>query len=135
VTISCGGGSSGPTQPPSPTPPTEVFSVSGFVYYDENRNNLVDADETVRLGDVQLSIAGRTATSAPTTGRLVVEGVPRGAFSRSILSSSLPPFFVPGGAISIDVPQSTEIPIPVALPIGGNSPYVYATHGLPRQMT
>jgi lysophospholipase L1-like esterase len=103
--------------------------VSGFVFYDENRNNRVDPDETIRLGDVQIQIAGRTATSAPSTGRVVVEGVPRGSFSVGILTSSLPPFFIPGGALNVDVPQPAEIGIPVALPIGGNNRWVYLAEG------
>jgi lysophospholipase L1-like esterase len=131
VTIGCGGSSSGPTQPPSPspTPPTEVFSISGFVFYDENRNNRLDADEAVRLGDVQIQIAGRTGTSAPTTGQVVVEAVPRGTFSVGIQTSSLPPFFVPGGAIDVDVPQSSAIPIPVALPVNGNNRWDFLAEG------
>lgn len=123
-----GGGSSAPTSPPAPTPPGEVYSVSGLVFYDENRNNVLDPDETVRLGDVEVQVAGRTAASAA-TGRVLVEGVPAGAHPVLIQAPSLPPFFVAGAPVTVEVPRASETPIPVALPIGQNRPYNYLVEG------
>jgi lysophospholipase L1-like esterase len=129
LTAACGGGSSnGPTNP-SPTPPVETFSVSGFLFYDENRNNTVDSDEAIRLGEVEVDIAGRSGLSAQTTGQFDVEGVPAGTHTVGIRTPSLPPFFVPGGAVTVPVPSTTRTAVPVALPIGTNTPFVYLAEG------
>lgn len=128
ATTACGGGS-GPTTPPTPTPPSEVFSVAAFVYFDENRNNAVDGGEDIRLGDVEIEIAGRAARSTGTSGAVVVAGVPAGAHPVTIRTSSLPPHFVAGGAVTAQVPSTTEIPLPVALPIGQNVPFRYLASG------
>jgi lysophospholipase L1-like esterase len=129
ATTACGGGNSTPGTPSTPTPPSEVFSVAAFVYFDENRNNAVDGGEDIRLGDVEIEIAGRAARSTGASGAVVVAGVPAGAHPVTIRTSSLPPYFVPGGSVTAQVPSTTEIPLPVALPIGQNVPFRYLASG------
>src|SRR4051812_43459436 len=75
----CGGGSSsGPTPVPTPsTVPGATFAAT--VYYDENGNGRADADETIRVPDVEVTIGGRSARSEKATGRAVITGVPAGA--------------------------------------------------------
>jgi lysophospholipase L1-like esterase len=112
-----------------PTPPAEVFSVAAFLYLDENRNNVVDGDEDIRLADVEIEVAGRVGRSSGTTGAVVVPGVPAGAHPVTIRTTSLPPFFVAGGVVTAQVPSTTETPLPVALPTGQNVPFRYLASG------
>jgi lysophospholipase L1-like esterase len=125
VLSSCGGGNELVTPPP----PVDTFFVSGFVYWDENRNNVADADETIRLGEVEVEIAGRSGVSAQQTGRFEVQGVPAGTLPVGVRAPSLPPFFVAGAPAAAQVPGSAPVPVPVALPIGGNTPFVYLAEG------
>ena len=130
--MSCGGGgngSSAPTGPSSPTPPASLHSVTASVYYDANRNNAVDPGESVRIGDVVLQIGGASGRTEAGTGRAVVQGVPAGTQPIVVQLSSLPPFFVPGTQVTIEVPRGDEVPVPVALPIGRNSPFRYLASG------
>jgi lysophospholipase L1-like esterase len=126
---SCGGGSSSPTNPSSPTPPAVVYSVLATVYYDVNRNNVLDPEETVRLFDVDLEIGGGTGRTEARTGQATVQGVPAGAHQVVVQPSSLPPFFAPGATTTVVAPQTEEAFIPVALPIGQNNPFWYLATG------
>jgi lysophospholipase L1-like esterase len=129
LATACGGGSKSPVSPPTATPPAEVYSVTAFLFDDENGNNLADPDETIRFGDVEVEIAGRVGRSNGTTGAVVVPGVPAGAYPVTVRTASLPPFFVPGGGLTAQVPSPTETPIPVTLPIGHNVPFRYLASG------
>jgi len=124
----CASGSS-PTATPSPTPAAETFPVSAVVYFDENRNNVLDPSETIRLGGVQVEVGGRTGASDAATGRVSIAGVPGGVFTANVQAASLPPFFVAGAAVSLTVPSDAVPPIPVALPIGSNAPFEYLVSG------
>lgn len=129
---SCGGGSNGPTdptQPSTPTPPASLHSVTAFVFYDLNRNNAVDSGEGVRLGDVVVQIGGASARTEAGSGKAVVQGVPAGSHPIVLQAASLPPHFVPGAPVTIEVPRSAEVPVPVALPIGQNTPFRYLASG------
>jgi lysophospholipase L1-like esterase len=128
VATACGGGSSPPSSPTTPTPPSQVFSVSAVVYDDEDRNSAVDGDETIRFGDVEVEVAGRVGRSS-STGAVVVQGVPAGAYPIAIRTASLPPFFVAGGTPTVQVPGTVETPVPVVLPIGSNVPFRYLASG------
>lgn len=131
VMAACGGGSGGPSTPttPSPTPPTSLHSVVAWVYYDINRNNLADSGESDRLSDVVLQIGGASGRTEAGTGKAVVQGVPAGTHPITVQVSSLPPFFVPGAPVTIEVPRSEEVSVPVALPIGRNTPFRYLVSG------
>lgn len=99
------------------------------VYYDVNRNNVLDADETVRLSNVELQIGGGSGRTEVGTGRAAVQGVPEGTHDIVVQPASLPPFFVGGAPVRIDVPRVEEVLVPVALPIGQNLPFRYLSSG------
>jgi lysophospholipase L1-like esterase len=128
LSTACGGGSSSPGSPTTPTPPVEVFPVAAVVFYDENRNSSVDADETIRFGDAEVEVAGRVGRSSG-TGSVVIPGVPAGAHPLTLRTASLPPFFVAGGTPTVQVPGTAETPLPVVLPIGPNVPFRYLASG------
>jgi lysophospholipase L1-like esterase len=129
LSASCGGGSKSPSSPPTATPPVETYSVAAFLFDDENRNNLADAGETIRFGDVEVEIAGRVGRSNSPTGAVVVPGVPAGTYPVTVRTASLPPFFVAPSALAAQVPATTETPIPISLPIGANVPFRYLASG------
>jgi lysophospholipase L1-like esterase len=103
--------------------------VPGYVFYDENRNNVADPDETIRFGDVDVEVSGRSGVSAQSTGQFDVQGVPAGTYPIGIRTPSLPAFFVAGASPTVQVPGTARTPVPVALPIGSNSPWVYLSEG------
>jgi lysophospholipase L1-like esterase len=122
----CGGGSGG--GPGGPSGPS--YSVTTTVFYDQNANGVLDANEAVRLPQVEVvvgSVSGRSATG----GQAVVTGVPPGAQQVAIRTESLPVFYVPSAPLSVQVPEATsgEIRFPVMLPIGANNPNVYLAFG------
>jgi lysophospholipase L1-like esterase len=123
-----GGGSSSPTGPgPTPDP---GFGVSGLVFYDENGNGGLDASEVVRLPGTTVSIGGRTG-QAQEGGRFTVAGVPAGTQSAQAQPESLPPYYVPGALVAVNVPPTagTEVAVPVVLDIGNNRPNYYLAFG------
>lgn len=123
----CGGGGGG--NPVGPTPPPGS-PVSGFVFYDENANGVADPTETVRLPAVTVSVGGRTAQSTA-GGRVTVSDVPMGAQAASLRLDGLPPYFTPGAAVPLTVPQAagTDLAIPATLATGGNRPNTYIAFG------
>ncbi len=121
------GGSGSPTAPSSPPAPT--YAVSVVVYYDENANGMLDADEEGRLPSVVVDVSGRTATTELRTGRARVTGILAGARTASVRVESLPLFWVAGAGVPVDVPTERELELPVQLPIGGNSRNVFMAFG------
>jgi lysophospholipase L1-like esterase len=122
----CGGGGS-PTAPSTPPPPT--FSVSAVVFYDEDGDGRLDAEEEGRLPGVVVDIGGRTAATELRTGRARVTGILGGARTASVRVDSLPPYWVAGDAVPVDVPTERELELAVRLPIGGNTPNLYMAFG------
>ena len=104
-------------------------TVSAVVFYDENENGRLEADETVRLPGVRIEVAGKTALSADRTGRAGVEGVPEGAHDATLDTATLPPFFVAPPAVPVSVPTAGDVILPVTLPIGANRPNTYMAFG------
>src|SRR6266852_5520940 len=95
----CGGGSSsGPTPVSSPTP-VPGATVVAVVFYDENGNGRADADEQIRVPDVEVTVGGRSAKSAAATGQAVVTGVPVGAQMIAVKADTLPPFYSAQAAV------------------------------------
>jgi lysophospholipase L1-like esterase len=123
----CGGGGSpaGPNPPPTEPPGT---SVSALVFYDENGNGVLDPLESIRLPGVTVTIATRTGQTA-SGGHAIVANVPAGAQIASVRPESLPPYFVPGPQVSVQVPAAGEVSVPVTLPIGTNRANVYMAFG------
>jgi lysophospholipase L1-like esterase len=101
------------------------------VFYDENANGSLDEGEVSRVPNVEVSVGGRTARSETLTGRFTVDGVPAGPQTVAVRGETLPPFFVAGPPLSVQVPQAAgaEARLPLTLPIGGNKPNVYMAFG------
>jgi lysophospholipase L1-like esterase len=125
--VACGG-TGGPTQPTPPPEPT--YPVTAVVFYDENGNGVPDPSEAVRLPQVDVVVQGvGSAKTAAITGQAVVMGVKAGSQSVAIRTESLPMFYVPGPPVSVQVPQTGVVNLPVVLPIGSNQPNVYMAFG------
>jgi lysophospholipase L1-like esterase len=128
----CGGGSpSGPTSQPSPSTPPGA-TVVATLYYDENQNGRADADEAIRIPDVEVSIGGRTARSEKTTGRAVVTGVPAGAQTLTVRADTLPPFYAleqPVMPVQVSLPDGGQVMVALTLPIADNQTNVYMAFG------
>jgi len=126
----CGGSSSGPTPVSSPTP-VPGATVVAVVYYDENGNGRADADEVIRVPDVEVTIGGRSAKSETATGRAVVTGVPTGAQTVTVKVDTLPPFYAAEAAVQVQVPtpDGAQTMVGLTLAIAGNQPNVYMAFG------
>jgi lysophospholipase L1-like esterase len=118
-----GGGTSTPSGPSEPSVPT--YSVTAVVFYDENGNGQLDASEAVRVPGVGVVIGTGTGTSAAGTGQAVVTGIREGALTAAVRTESLPAYFQPPAPAAIQVPGTTEVRIPLTLPIGSNKANVY----------
>src|SRR5687768_1016080 len=86
----CGGGGGSPVAPPPPVPTHPVVIT---VFYDENGNGSADSTETVRVPEVEVEVAGRTARTEKATGRATVAGVPEGSHRVSAREATLPAFY------------------------------------------
>jgi lysophospholipase L1-like esterase len=125
LATACGGGSSGPTDPGSPTPGSPV---SGFVYYDENANGVPDAAETVRLPGVGVAVGGKSATTVE-GGRFSLS-VPNGSQTAQASASTLPAYFAPGTAVSVAVPPPGDVAVAAVLGLGARArPNAYLGFG------
>lgn len=122
----CGAGGSSPT---TPEVPTGTNSLSVVVFYDENANGLLDASEVSRVPGVVVEAGGRSARAEALTGRALLTGLAAGTHTLAARSDSLPPFYHAGTGLSVGVPQTTEVALPITLPIGGNRPGVYLAFG------
>ena len=117
--LACGGGG---TVGPDVGAGTHTISVT--VFQDDNRNGRRDPEETAVVPDVDIEVAGRTARSGRGTGLATVTGVAAGTHAVGIRAASLPPYYVPGAAMTVEAPQAAaaSVLVPVVLPIGGNGP-------------
>lgn len=111
----CGGGGGGSPAAPT-TPSVQTFPVSVVVFYDENRNGVLDSNEGVRLPNVAVAAAGQSARTA--SGGTATLQVPGGEQRIAITQESLPPYYLPGQPGTVNVPQQSQIVLPVTLPIG-----------------
>jgi lysophospholipase L1-like esterase len=121
----CGGG--GGASGPSSVQPT--FSLSGAVFYDENGNGRLDPTENTRLGDVVVEVSGKSGRTSKVLGEFTVDGVAGGAQAVTLRRGSLPPYYVPPASVSVTLPQSQSLLIPVTLPISNNRANVYMGFG------
>jgi lysophospholipase L1-like esterase len=121
--VGCGGGSSTPDGPTGPTVPT--YSVAVTVFYDQDSDGQLDANEAARVPGVQVVIGTGSGTSAPGTGIASVTGIQEGALSVAVRTESLPAYYQAPSPATIQVPGATEARIGLTLPIGDNSPNLY----------
>jgi len=139
---SCGDKGGSPTGPgPMPTTPPggggggsqngETYTVTAVVFFDENSNGVLDGSEGGRVPDVEVQLGFETGRSEKRTGRVVIAGVPGGPEAVGVRPESLPPFYAPPPASTVQVPADTagELPIPLRLPIGHNRPACYMAFG------
>jgi lysophospholipase L1-like esterase len=101
-----------------------------LVFYDQNGNGALDADEGVRLPGVRVAAGSQTATSAA-GGHFSLGGLADGAQTVSVQLDSLPPYFQPGSlrTTTLPVDSGTVVAVPVTLSIGGNRPNKYLAFG------
>jgi lysophospholipase L1-like esterase len=124
----CGGG--GPTGPSTPaTPAVPTYSVTVTVFYDQNGNGQLDANEAVRIPGVDVVIGAGTGKSAAGTGMAVVSGVVEGSQTVMLRTETIPTYFQPENPVSVQVPATGEVRIPLTLPIGRNNANVYLGYG------
>ena len=127
LAAACGGGSGGGPTGPDQTP---RHPVALTVFYDENGDGLAEANESARVPDVAVEIAGQSGTSAKVTGETTVPNVPDGRHTVGLRTGTLPPYYrLSGAAPSVDVPQGTPAAVPLTLPIGGNRANRYLGFG------
>lgn len=125
----CGGGGGGGTPGPvNPGPVVPTHAVQALVYYDENGDGHLNGDELVRLPGVSVRI-GPAAARTTAGGRVTVAAVPQGHQQASLPLDGLPPFYVPGPPVDVDVPASAPLELPVTLPIGENFTNRYMAFG------
>jgi len=125
--VACGGNHNTPVTPTQPTPPT--YSVTATVFYDENGNGQLDPQEASRVPGVQVVIGGGSGTSAPGSGVAQVTGIAEGTYAVSVNDGSLPRYYQPLPAGTVQEPGSAEVRVPLTLPIGRNQPSVYFGYG------
>ena len=120
-----GGGGSGPT-------PVRTGAVVGAVFYDENGNGQLDPQESTRVAEAQVEVAGRSARSGRVNGEFRIDAVPEGQHMLTVRAASLPPYFTPppqGVPVTIPQADGRNALVPVSLPIGENRPNVYMAFG------
>jgi lysophospholipase L1-like esterase len=99
------------------------------VFYDENGSGTLDPAEGARVPDVEVSLGGRSARSAVGTGRTVIDGVAAGSVIPTVNTATLPPYYNVGRVPTVQVPTTSEVAIPLVLPIGSNRPNTYLAFG------
>ncbi|HUL79906.1 MAG TPA: GDSL-type esterase/lipase family protein, partial [Vicinamibacteria bacterium] len=111
-----------------PTPPPGA-PVAGFVFYDENGNGVADPSEAVRLPSVGVTIGG-ASTTTQAGGRFSLSSVPIGAQTAQVSPGTLPAYFTPGAAVSVAVPATGDVAVPVVLTLGPQAqPNLYLAFG------
>lgn len=125
---SCGGSPGAPTPVPSPSAaPVATHTIAVTVYYDQNANQALDADEAVRMPRAVV-VAGAGAATADASGRASLT-LPAGTHTLTVRADSLPPYYRAGTGALVELPRDAEVRIPVTLPIGSNRPNVYMAFG------
>jgi lysophospholipase L1-like esterase len=103
--------------------------VSGFVFYDENGNGIVDPNEIVRLPSVGVTVGG-VAGSTAAGGRFSLPSVPNGSQTAQARPDTLPAYFTAGTPLSVSVPPSGDVAVPAVLAISGRAqPNIYLAFG------
>lgn len=125
MAVGCGGGGS-PTGPSSTPEPT--FPVTVVVFQDDNGNGRLDPNEGARIPDVEVRVGSASARSASGSGRAVIMA-PGGAQTVTANPTTLPPFFVAGPPLAVQVPATGDVEVPLTLPVGSNNPRVFMPFG------
>lgn len=126
ILSACGGTGVGPSPVATPTPLTRPVNVTAFL--DENGNGVFDASEGTRIPNAEIVIGSARATSAALSGQATLQAA-EGPQTLTVTASSLPPFYRPPAPISITVPTSGAVMVPITLPRGSNRANVYMAFG------
>jgi lysophospholipase L1-like esterase len=114
---------------PSP-PPVPTYSITATVFYDENGNGQLDPGETVRIPGVEVVIGTGVGKSEAGSGQAVVTGIQEGVPQVGVRLDSVPYYFQPLPAGTVQVPGgASEVRVPLTLPIGRNQPNTYFGYG------
>ncbi len=118
----------GPNTGPSPPPTQQTYPVTTTLFYDENGNGVLDANEAVRLPGIDVVVGSVTGKSGP--GGQAVVNVTAGSQTVAIRTESVPAYYVPASPVTIGVPQSGgDLRLAMRLPIGDNLPNRYMGFG------
>src|SRR5262249_5104959 len=79
--------------------------------------------------DVEVDVGSHSAHTSKVLGEFSVAGVAGGAQAVTLRRGSLPPYFVAPASLSVSLPQSQPLMVPVTLPIGNNRANVYMGFG------
>jgi lysophospholipase L1-like esterase len=115
---------------PSTMGPTPTGSLSAVVFYDQNGNGVIDADENVRFPGADLTV-GTLSGRTQERGQVTIAGIPDGMASLLVTEESLPPYYTMDSPVTVQVPQETAnpVPVPITLSIGTNTPNAYMAFG------
>ncbi len=123
--VACSGGVTSPVSAQTAT----SYPISVVVFYDENGNGVLDPNEGVRLPGVTLR-AGAGPAASTVAGGTATLMAPAGAQGLTVATDSLPTYFQPGAAVTVNVPQQSQAVVPVTLGIGAsNRPNTYMAFG------
>jgi lysophospholipase L1-like esterase len=123
LATACGGGGTTPSGPSGPT--VQTYAVAVTVFYDQDADGQLDANEAARVPGVQVVIGTGSGTSATGTGIANVTGIQEGALSVGVRPESLPFYFQAPSPSPIQVPGGAEARIGLTLAIGDNNPNRY----------
>jgi hypothetical protein len=121
-----GVGPSGPAPLPTPGPATRAVTFTAFL--DANENRTLDGDEGARIPNVEIVAGSVRGTTVTMTGQVTLQ-LPEGPQSVDVTAASLPPFYRPPAAMTIAVPTSGPVMVPITLPRGSNRANVYMAFG------
>jgi lysophospholipase L1-like esterase len=112
----------------NPTSPKPVLTttVNVVVFYDENGNGVLDANEAVRIPKAAVKIGVATSTTDG-TGRASLL-VAQGPQTITVDAASLPPYYQVA-AQTVTLPVTADVLIPATLAIGANKPNYYMAYG------
>src|SRR5262245_61612653 len=112
----CGGDAPiAPTATATPSP-QQTYPVSVMVFYDENKNGVLDPSEGVRLPNVSVTGGGKSAQTA--TGGVATFQAPSGSVTLTLSPDSLPAYYQAGAPATVTVPGSGQTLMAATLPIG-----------------
>jgi lysophospholipase L1-like esterase len=112
----------------TPTTPTQVptTTVNVVVFYDENGNGVLDANEVVRIPKAAVKI-GTAVSTTDAKGRAPLL-VAQGSQTITVDAGTLPPYYQVA-AQTVTLPVTVDVNIPATLAIGANKPNYYMAYG------
>lgn len=127
----CGSTPTGPTPPPTataePTPSGPTHTVNLVAFLDWDRNGMKNGTEAT-LSGVELALGQRRATT-DSSGRAAIAGVTAGTFTVSVTAATVPPFLTTLQDVTTIAPSAADTVVPLAYPIGSNTPGLYMAFG------